>query len=42
VLHAVKKIITDGDVLTPDMDGTAKTAEAGSKVAECLKEMADR
>lgn len=39
VLKAVEKTMTDGDVLTPDMGGTATTAEVGTKVVECLKQM---
>lgn len=39
VLLAVEKTMTDGDVLTPDMGGTATTAEVGDKVVQCLHEM---
>jgi tartrate dehydrogenase/decarboxylase / D-malate dehydrogenase len=42
VLQAIEKTLTDGDVLTLDMGGTATTAEAGSKVAACLKEIAGK
>jgi isocitrate/isopropylmalate dehydrogenase len=31
--------MAEGDVLTPDMGGTATTAEVGTKVVESLKQM---
>ncbi|PRO65878.1 tartrate dehydrogenase [Alkalicoccus urumqiensis] len=42
VLEALEQTIADGDTLTPDMGGTATTAETGTKVASYLEEIAGK
>jgi tartrate dehydrogenase/decarboxylase/D-malate dehydrogenase len=36
VLTAIEKLLVEGEVLTPDMKGTASTSEVGDRVAEMV------
>ena len=37
VLDAVEKLLMEGNILTPDMNGTSSTSEVGNRVAEIIK-----
>ncbi|MBO1002636.1 tartrate dehydrogenase [Pseudogracilibacillus auburnensis] len=37
ILQAIEKVMTEGEVLTPDLGGNAKTNEVGERVVQLLK-----
>lgn len=39
VIDAIERVLVEGKVITPDMNGNAKTSEVGSEVAEKIRKI---